>query len=145
MLFRSLVRTQVGLGGKSILCDKTTASPFLRRSARVSMGCFLESKVHVSSDLKESLRILKNSGHVIIGAENRIFGQSLNYFECPENAVFIIGSEASGIDKDLYPYIDHFVKIPMVEGGVNSLIAAISGSILLYKYFETYPSTIFKH
>ena len=49
-----------------------------------------------------------------------------------KDIAFIIGNEAAGISKEILDITDKKIKIPML-GEVESLNAAVAGSILMYE------------
>ena len=49
-----------------------------------------------------------------------------------KDIAFIIGNEAAGISKEVLDMVEDKVKIPML-GEVESLNAAVAGSILMYE------------
>jgi len=49
-----------------------------------------------------------------------------------KDIAFIIGNEAAGISKDILDIVEKKIKIPML-GEVESLNAAVAGSILMYE------------
>lgn len=58
-------------------------------------------------------------------------GEPLPSFTWPKHWILVIGNEGSGPAADLVGHADHVLSIPM-PGGVESLNAAMAGSILLY-------------
>ncbi len=129
----AIVRNCVAFGVKQILVDDATASPYLRRAIKTSMGAAFSVAVHQSSDLAASLHTLKsNKGYSIIGADLCDDAIALSELCFPDSCVLVIGSEGHGLDSSVRAACDTFVKIP-IQPAVESLNAAAATAILLHQ------------
>jgi tRNA G18 (ribose-2'-O)-methylase SpoU len=79
------------------------------------------------SDLDE-FRSGQPKGTSIIGIEIDPRGRRLTSFVHPEQAVYVLGAEGSGLDEAAMSICDHIVQIP----GKTCLNVAVAGSIVLY-------------
>lgn len=126
----SIIRNSIAFGIDSIIFDKSTSSPYLRRAVRVSMGTVFNAKIYKSEKLHGDLKILKNSGFRIVSAE--ITGQSIsiNDFIFPEKFVLIFGNESKGIYKEIIDSSDNIIHIP-IASAIESLNVASSSAVIL--------------
>lgn len=123
----SMVRTSTALGVKSLVFDGTCASPFLRRSVRVSMGTMFASKICKITNGREFLLQEKAKGQLILALSLPREGSSLlektkSIYEVKklENLVLLVGNEATGIEQALLSIADTILYIPM-KNSVDSL------------------------
>jgi len=128
----TLCRTASAFNINSLIFDKKSASPYLKRSIRVSMGNIFQLKVHLSNNLKDDLKALKGRDYRVIGTGNEAFSKpiSTKYFHS-KNAL-IIGSEGHGIDLEVKALCDTVLKIQVNET-VKHLNAAAAGAIFLHE------------
>ena len=128
----SIVRTAAAFNVNTIITDKKTCSPFLRRCIRVSMGNIFYMKTFTSSDLKSDLLELKNLGYSIFSTANIPGAVDYNSIQFPTKSVLIIGSEGHGIDQEIFDVSDKTLFIPINEH-VAHLNASNAASIFLSK------------
>ncbi len=94
---------------------------------RASMGAAL--RLHLYHADEGSVRDWKKRGTIPwIGAD--LEGQAIGAFAFPNDFVLVIGNEGRGLSSEVADAMDAFVTIPM-QGGGESLNAAVSGSILM--------------
>lgn len=128
----AIVRNCVAFGIQSIIVDKKTSSPFLRRAVRVSMGAIYFLKVYHSEDITKDLLYLKHVGHKIIAAEKLEHSVSIDRFAYPEKFALILGSEGKGIDDDILSLSELTVSIP-INKKIPSINVASASSIFFHK------------
>jgi tRNA G18 (ribose-2'-O)-methylase SpoU len=127
----AIVRNCIAFGVNSLIFDKETSSPYLRRAIRVSIGSVMNLKIYASENLADTLLKLKSNQTRIISSE--ICGDSIpfNQYERKDcNFCLIFGSEGKGIDQDILDLSDQIVNIP-ISDKVNSINVAASSAILL--------------
>lgn len=130
----SIVRTISGLGFKTIVLDKKSASPLLRRAIRVSMGNIVFLNIIEVDDLAA---FIKDCKYPIYASGNEAGAISFLDWKPEAKSGFVIGSEGHGMDKDLYSLCRETVKIP-VKDEVQHFNAGHSCAILASKYlFDT--------
>jgi 23S rRNA (guanosine2251-2'-O)-methyltransferase len=109
-----------------------------RRSADVTPAV-----VNASSGASEHLRIaqinlsqaidqLKEIGAWVVGLDMDQDARELSTIDLSGHLVIVVGSEGSGLRRLVRDKCDHIAYIPMV-GQIDSLNAAVSGSIALYE------------
>jgi tRNA G18 (ribose-2'-O)-methylase SpoU len=129
----SIVRNASAFGFSSIIADKGSSSPFLRRSVRVSMGSIFSMKVRHINSFDEIISNFKNKlGYKIIAAELTDNAADINEYEFPGKYILIFGSEGKGIHTDILNRVDQVVKIP-IFGEIESLNVAVSNAVFLYE------------
>ncbi|MDA3843772.1 MAG: RNA methyltransferase [Candidatus Kapabacteria bacterium] len=128
----AIVRNCAAFGVDSILCDRKTSSPFLRRAVRVSMGSVMFQKIHITDDLPATLNELRNRlGYSIISAELTDDATSLKEYNFPEKHCIIFGSEGPGVDQEILDLSDAVVFIPISEK-VASLNVGAAAAVVLW-------------
>jgi tRNA G18 (ribose-2'-O)-methylase SpoU len=128
----SIVRNSAAFGINSIIVDKYTSPPFLRRAARVSMGTLIDINFHSSLDLIQTIKELKeNYFYKIVSAEINNNSIEINKFIFPEKFALIFGNEGHGISQELLEVSDYIVKISISEN-VPSLNVATTSGVFLY-------------
>jgi len=129
----TIIRTAEAVGATAVLLSRTSADPFSPKVVRSTMGTIFRVRVEISDDLPDTLRGLKKEGV-------RIFGTHLSGTEfydadltCP--LAFLIGNEGNGLTDEVAKEADSLLRIPM-EGQVESLNAAVSGSVVAYEAYR---------
>ncbi|BDA80933.1 rRNA methyltransferase (plasmid) [Leptospira kobayashii] len=135
--FGSIIRTSAAFGIKSIIYDKQSCSPYLRRSVRVSMGNGFPLHFFQPDSLYDLIQEYRQENIPVIGLalpdkannisqlESEIFT-----FRFPEKYLLVLGNEAEGIDFKLKNICDHLIYIPMKDG-VDSLNVSHSLAVAL--------------
>ncbi|MDQ1265360.1 MAG: hypothetical protein QG635_510 [Bacteroidota bacterium] len=128
----AIVRNAAAFGFDSLIFDKATSSPYLRRAVRVSMGTIYSLKYHICDNLKEALELLRNGGSYSIYAAETSAG-AISITECILNDKFclVFGSEGRGIDRDILDMADKIVSIP-ISDSVPSINVAASSAIMMF-------------
>ncbi|TGN13720.1 TrmH family RNA methyltransferase [Leptospira ilyithenensis] len=135
--FGSIIRTSAAFGIKSIIYDKQSSSPYLRRSVRVSMGNGFPLHFFKSDSLYDLIQEYRQENIPVIGlalpniANNKKqLVSEIFEFQFPEKYLLVLGNEADGIDAELKSICDHLVYIPMSDG-VDSLNVSHSLAVAL--------------
>lgn len=127
----TLVRAGEGAGITGIIMNETTVDIYNPKVIRSTMGSIFRVPFIYVKDLKEVIQKLysKNINIYASGLEGAIEYDAPDY---TKDIAFIIGNEAAGISKEVLDIVKDKVKIPML-GEVESLNAAVAGSILMYE------------
>ncbi len=133
----TLCRTAAAFNINSLIFDHKSASPYLKRSIRVSMGNVFKLKIHYSHNLEEDLRSIKAMGYQVIGTGNEVDSKPMTsqYFQ-GKNAL-IIGSEGHGMDLEIRALCNHTLKIKINEE-VKHLNASAAGAIFLHEASKSF-------
>lgn len=126
----TLLRTLVALGGTASICCKGTVDPFNPKALRGAAGYSLELSLAVGIEPGAAVGWCRERELPIVslvaGAPD-VFRADL-----PEGPIALaVGNETIGLSGEVTAAADHSVGLPMV-GGVESLSAAVAGSIAMY-------------
>ncbi|TGL77253.1 TrmH family RNA methyltransferase [Leptospira jelokensis] len=123
----SILRNAAAFGIQSILLDAKSASPYLRRSVRVSMGAIFQLELAKTTSLLDSIKRLKersaNTIAMALPKENAYHLQktkTIHEIGKPKNLVLVIGNEADGIEETILDIADVIGYIPM-KNQIDSL------------------------
>lgn len=127
----TLVRAGEGAGITGIIMNETTVDIYNPKVIRSTMGSIFRVPFIYVKDIKEVIQKLysKNINIYASSLEGAIEYDAPDY---TKDIAFIIGNEAAGISKEILDIVKDKVKIPML-GEVESLNAAVAGSILMYE------------
>lgn len=127
----TLVRAGEGAGISGIIMSENTVDIYNPKVIRSTMGSIFRVPFIYVKDLKEVIDKLNSNGISVYASslEGAIEYDRPDY---KKDTAFIIGNEAAGISKEILDITDKKIKIPML-GEVESLNAAVAGSILMYE------------
>jgi len=128
----TIIRTADWFGIHHIICSEQSTDAFSHKVVQASMGSL--ARVHLTyANLHEVLSELPETTPVY-GA--LLEGKPIGEIKHHGLGVILIGSEAHGINKELYPYINQPVTIPpglpAPQGRAESLNASVAASIICY-------------
>ncbi len=123
-----IVRNCAAFGVKLLLINHNCCSPFLRRSARVSMGGIFTVPIAFVPDLAAALRALpgirKTATHL---GDSSV---ALAGYDFPPDQCLVFGSEGEGITDRVLAACDDRIRIPMARGFDSLNVATACGIIL---------------
>jgi TrmH family RNA methyltransferase len=125
----TLIRSAEAFGATGVLCLPGTASPWSQKSLRASVGSAFRLKV--ASTSIESFGKLAKRG-VKIFAAVPTGGISITEADLAQPSVLLIGNEGAGISAAALAHAHARITL-RTPGPVESLNAAIAGSLLLYE------------
>lgn len=128
----AIVRNCVAFGIRSLIVDKQTSSPYLRRAVRCSMAAVYFMDIHFADDILSSIDQLKAQNFSILAAENADGAIPLSDYDFPDKYALIFGSEGNGIDQKILSLADRIIKIPISENIASINVAACS-AVFFYK------------
>ena len=128
------LRSAEAFGSAGVVLGEGTVSPFNTKVIRASAGSIFrlpvvlaKSKGGLESDIakfrSQSLRLIATSAHK---------GTPLDQARLTEPSAIFIGSEGSGLPRNLMAQVDELIAIPHAPQ-VESLNAGVAGSIVLYE------------
>lgn len=127
----TIIRTADWFGIKDIVCSEETVDAYNPKVVQATMGSLGRVRVHYT-DLATWLGS-KSEDLKVFGAV--LHGDDIRKAEKPGKGILLIGSEAHGISKILYPFIDHQIRIPSAKNsGAESLNAAVATTIVCYTF-----------
>jgi tRNA G18 (ribose-2'-O)-methylase SpoU len=125
----AIARSAAAFGFRTLICDRQSASPWLRRCIRVSMGAVFElSLYHATEPTEQLVKQLRERGGRLIGAE---VGAPEVYtaVSWSRRDVLVFGSEGSGLSAAFLRELDVAVRIP-ISAAVESLNVAAAAAII---------------
>lgn len=128
----NLIRTVAAFGGSLFLNGESSASPFLRRAVRSSMGAVFQLPVVESQDLVSDLRVLKAAGVFCLAAHPHAQQRELPKVDLGRDVCIVLGSEGNGISPAVLQECDEATGIPMAHQ-VDSLNVSCAGAAFFYE------------
>ncbi len=125
----TIIRTSHAAGAKAVLITQETCDIYNEKTLRATMGSLFYIPVHKIS--YEEVMQMREKGFKLVVSSLK---GDKNFYEeaLLGNIIVAIGSEASGVGKEVQHMADILVKLPM-PGGAESLNAAVAGSIMIYE------------
>ena len=127
-----LVRNCAAFGAQALLVGETSASPFLRRAVRNSMGTIFQLPVVETANLVSALNELRSQGVRCIAAHPHTDQKTLPAADFTRDCCIVFGSEGNGISASVLAACDEAVAIPMPPT-VDSLNVASAAAVFLYE------------
>jgi tRNA G18 (ribose-2'-O)-methylase SpoU len=127
-----LVRNCAAFGAQALLLDGSSASPWLRRAVRNSMGTVFKLPIVETSNLTEALNILRQRNIHVIAAHPHEEKQTIQQSDFARDCCIVFGSEGLGISANVLAVCDECVAIPM-SLEVDSLNVASAAAVFLYE------------
>lgn len=128
----ALVRNCAAFNVQALIVGETCTSPYLRRAVRSSMGAIFHLPVIESSDLRQSLEQVKESGVHCLAAHAHAQEVSLPSADLKRECCLVFGSEGYGIRPSVLEVCDEAVTVPMASP-IDSLNVANAAAVFLYE------------
>lgn len=126
-----LVRNCVAFGAQALLVGETSASPYLRRAVRNSMGTVFQLPILETLDLAKLLQDLRTQGVRCVAAHPHTEQKFLADMDFHKDTCIVFGAEGNGISPGVLAACDEAVAIPMPPN-VDSLNVASAAAVFLY-------------
>ncbi len=127
-----IVRNCAAFGAHALLVDGTSASPFLRRAVRNSMGTIFQLPVAECASLAGAFAALRRAGIRMVAAHPHTDQRTIGDANLRGNCCLVFGSEGTGLAPEVLGVCDEAVAIPM-HGGVDSLNVGSAAAVFLYE------------
>lgn len=127
-----VVRNCAGFGVHGILAGKTTASPYLRRAVRNSMGGIFKVPCLHPDDLAATLRTLQERHGTRIIIADAAGSLDIRDATLTGNICIVLGNEDAGVSAGVDTLADLRVRIPM-QNSTDSLNVASASAVILYE------------
>ena len=128
----TMIRTGEGAGISGIIMDRNTADFYSPKTVRSTMGAVFRVPFFYTEDLAGTVREIKKTGITTYAAH--LDGKKMYHeIDYADRTAFLIGNEGNGLSDELTSLADIKLRIPM-QGRVESLNAAISAALLMYRY-----------
>ncbi len=125
----TIIRSGVAFNIDTIVVNDKCADIYSSKVIRASQGMIFSASI-IKKDLKEFVTNIKNTHKVL--ATKVDGGKKLKDIEKLEKFAIIMGSEGSGVSKELLDLADEYLYIPMNDK-CESLNVAVASSIILYE------------
>lgn len=128
----AIVRTCEISGVDGVIIPKNRSVQVNSTVSKVSTGAIEYVKVAQVTNIRQTLKELKDLGYWIVGAEYT--NQSIDFWDADfkRKLCVVIGSEGKGVSRIVREECDYLVKIPM-WGKINSLNASVSAALIIYE------------
>ena len=129
----TLIRSAEAFGAAAVLATPGTVSPWNQKALRASAGSAF--RVPVVPVTTAVLKSLQSKGVRLLAAVAEDGGAGsvrADAVDLTGSCAVLIGNEGSGLDADLLDLAEERISIPM-PGNIESLNAAVAGSLLLYE------------
>ncbi|MDF3822112.1 RNA methyltransferase [Leptospira sp. 96542] len=135
----SIFRTALAFGVQSFVIDSFSASPYLRRSVRVSMGTVFKSNILKIEDAEVYLKNLDLPIYALslpVGRNDLLLKtKSIYKFKSANNFLLIVGNENNGVHTNLLDLADQIIYIPM-KNEVDSLNVSHALAVALSNFCD---------
>lgn len=125
-----VVRSVVGAGLAGILWPLVDQPWVNGLVVRAAAGSIFECPIILCDSLTMGLASLQAAGFSCVGLDGGA-EQSLFAYPPPHRAVFVLGSESTGLSEDVRGMLDETVSIPMV-GPLESLNVAVAAGLVAF-------------
>jgi tRNA G18 (ribose-2'-O)-methylase SpoU len=130
-----IVRNAAGLGVDAVIAGEKSASPYLRRSVRNSMGAVFRLPIFHPPSLEAMLRGLTESRGTRLIAADASGDTSLEEADFSGNICVIVGNEQEGVCDEILPLCSLRVRIAM-DRGVDSLNVGSAAAVIFHAIRE---------
>ena len=127
-----IVRNCAAFGVQALLLDGSSASPWLRRAVRNSMGTVFKLPIVEVADLAGAFRTLRSRAVRVIAAHPHAQGRTIHETDFGRDCCVVFGSEGTGLSEQALAACDECVAIPM-SNEVDSLNVAGAAAVFLYE------------
>ena len=127
--FGAILRVADGFGVDLVVTPEHESVGLTPAAVKASAGASEWVSVAQVTNLSRSIELLKEQGYWVYAAAAD--GDRADKIDFTGKVALVLGSEGKGVRKNVLEHCDRTVAIPMF-GHVDSLNAAVSGSIVLY-------------
>ena len=127
-----VTRNCAALGAHALIVGETSASAYLRRAVRASMGAVFTLPVIETENLEQLLVSLRRHGIRSIAAHPHAENRRLSQTNLNRDCCLVLGSEGYGIAPQVLAVCDEAVSVPM-QMGVDSLNVGSASAVFLYE------------
>lgn len=129
----TVVRTADAAGAAAVVVTGGSTEPWDPAAAKASMGTIFSTPV-VTAEVEDALAWAREHGLSVVAssARGRVAHWDARY---PDRCLLLLGSEATGLPRELLDAADEVVRIPQ-QGTASSLNLAVAAGILIYAAAE---------
>jgi len=130
----TLMRTALAVGVHGVILPPRRGVGVTPGVVAASAGTCEHMLVAVAN-IAQSIRLLKKENLWVVGLENSAQAQTMGRMDMSGGLGLVIGGEAKGMRRLVRESCDALLRIPM-RPGIDSLNAAVAGSIVLYAAWQ---------
>lgn len=127
-----IIRNCVAFGVTAAIIGESSASPWLRRAVRNSMGTVLDLPICAVDDLASTLAALASNHSVRCLAAAPRAASTLECVDLTSSCCLVLGHEGYGLRETSLAACSEAVAVPMAAG-VDSLNVASASAVILYE------------
>jgi len=127
-----LVRNCVAFSAQALIVGETSASPYLRRAVRNSMGTVFQLPIIETENLATALQELRQRNIHCVAAHPHTDKRVVHEADFSTDTCIVFGAEGNGISPAVLAACDEAVAIPMPPS-VDSLNVASAAAVFLYE------------
>lgn len=131
----TLLRTAEAVGVHGVVLPFRRTASVTPAVVSASSGA-VEHLLIAQINLAQAIDELKSKDAWVVGLDGGSDSKPIDQVDLSGNLVIVVGSEGSGMRPLTRKLCDHLVRLPM-RGKVDSLNAAVAGSVALYRALQT--------
>lgn len=131
----TLLRTAEAVGVHGVVLPFRRTASVTPAVVGASSGA-VEHLLIAQINLAQAIDELKTKDAWVVGLDGGLESKPIDQVDLTGNLVIVVGSEGSGMRPLTRKVCDHLVRLPM-RGKVDSLNAAVAGSVALYRALQT--------
>lgn len=131
----AIIRNAAAFGVDRLILSSDCADVYSQKVLRATMGAIFKVKIDIVTDLKSTLKSLKNSGRRVISTTLRNNSLKLGKDAIFPQDVFIIGNEGHGVSEETIEFSNETLFIPMREN-TESLNASVAAAVLMWEQYK---------
>lgn len=127
----TLIRTAEAIGAHGVVMPGRRAAEVTPAVVNASAGATEHLNIAIVTNLAQSIEEIQKAGIWVVGADEDERSQVYDEIDMDMPIALVIGAEGTGLARLTRERCDFIAKLPM-SGKIESLNAAVAGSILLY-------------
>lgn len=132
----TLIRTAEVVGAHGVIMPGRRAAEVTAAVANASAGATEHLNIVVVTNLAQTIAEVQKEGIWVVGADEDESSKVFDEVDLNMPLALVIGAEGSGLARLTREKCDFLVKLPMA-GKIESLNAAVAGSLLLYSAWRS--------
>ncbi|MEZ6143604.1 MAG: RNA methyltransferase [Zavarzinella sp.] len=130
----TLIRSAAAFGFSGIICSDQTADPFSPKVVHAVMGAVYGVWIRRTAEYLELVQQLQQTGYQLIATT--LDGAGDLSLDRDQAVILAIGNEGNGLTAELTTLANQRVRLAFDSTQVESLNAAIAGSILMHHCYQ---------
>lgn len=127
----AIARSAESLGVHALVIPSKDSAPVNAEAIKISSGALLHLSVCRTGNLVSSIQYMKDAGLQVIACTEKS-ERTIDKIDFHLPSAIVVGSEFSGIGKEILSLADFQVKVPM-QGKISSLNVSVAAGIILYE------------